>query len=230
MRGKGFPDYRHPRPEPVIDRFYGVIDVDQARIWGYRYAAVLDIEEQDDPYDTSPPTPIPMTEEEIALVGTDETRTSPMMTYDSGTGAEFGGRYDPDSCLHPSILAVQPLHDELGSLRSQLQEVSARASLEVEASDEFRAAFEDFAACVVEKGQAQPPMLDGFMTVFSDGPSASEEEISEAVAHAECTHESGFLREWSRLRVEEEHRLIEENPGLLTEYLELREEAYGAGG
>lgn len=52
-------------------------------------------------------------------------------------------------------------------------------------------------------------------------PTITEEQIEAAVRDATCKQETGFLREWSLLQAQEEHQRLADNPGLVTEYLEL---------
>lgn len=227
MSERGFPDYVDRRETLPTAGYYGVIDPEVARVWGYMDPANVDLVVEDPNAPQAPMVDRPLTDEEIALVGTEEGRTETAEMED-GTIVD---RYDPSACRNIGTLAVQPHHFELLALEFQLQEMSSDASFAVQDSPEFREAFDEWAACVASKGEVEPSFPDGLGgTIHSLPGETSAEEISEAVAHAECKHETGFLREWSRLRVEEERRLIEENPGPVTEYMELWNETFGTAG
>lgn len=226
MSERGFPDFVAKRETLPYERYYGVTDPDVARVWGYTDPDLADLETADPNDPGAPPEDTPLTDEEVALVGTDENRTE-VVAWPDGTVV---ARYDPEACWNVGRLQVQPHYFEMFALQTQLEDMRNNASYTVENSPEFQAAFDGWAACVVDKGQTDPPFPDGlYGTIFSSSGEVSAEEIGEAVAHAECKGETGFLREWSRLRVEAESELIEQTPGPLTEYLALAEETYASG-
>ena len=226
MSERGFSDYVAKRETLPYERYYGVIDPDVARVWGYTDPDLADLETADPNDPQAPMEDTPLTDEETALVGTDEDRTEEV-TWPDGTVV---ARYDPEACWNVGRLQVQPHYFEMLALQTQLEDMRNNASYTVENSAEFQAIFDEWAACVVGTGENDPPFPDGlYGTVFSPSGEVSAEEISEAVAHAECKSETGFLREWSRLRVEAEQQLIAKTPGPLTEYIALAVETYASG-
>lgn len=226
MSERGFPDYVAKRETLPYQRYYGVIDPDVARVWGYKDPDLADLETADPNDPQAPMEDTPLTDEETALVGTDESRTQEVKLEDGTVVA----RYDPEACLNVGRLQVQPHYFEMLALQMQLEDMRNNASMTVENGAEFQAAYDEWAACVVDKGEADPVLPDGiYGTVHSPSGEVSAEEISEAVAHAECKSETGFLREWSQLRVETEQQLIAQTPGPLAEYIALAEETYESG-
>ncbi|WP_139177759.1 hypothetical protein [Ruania alba] len=225
MIERGFTRFVAKREARPIQRYYGVIDPDVARVWGYTAPSTAG-EETDDPNAAPPMENAPLAEEDIALAGTDESRTEEVTLPDGTVVA----RYDPEACWNIGRLQVQPHLFEMVALQMQLENMLNNASMTVENSAEFREAYDEWAACVVDKGETNPPFPDGlYGTVSSSSGEVSAEEISEAVAHAECKGETGFLREWSQLRVEAEQELIAQTPGPLAEYVALAEETYSGG-
>lgn len=228
MTDRGFPDYDYSVHVPRSDRFFGVLDVEIARVWAFRdpedpfEGYIVDVTPMDmrDPANAGAPQ---RSDAEIAFSGSEESMTA-LATRDDGTVVT---RYDPDACLNIARLEVQPHYFELYSLETQIAEIRLRAYFEVQDSAEYRVAFDEWSACVVSRGERAPLFPEGSGWVVSPPGEISEEEISEAVAHTECLHESGFLRERSRLQAEAEWRLIEENPGVVTEYVELWNETSG---
>lgn len=71
------------------------------------------------------------------------------------------------------------------------------------------------------------PSASPWHSDFNSTYPATEDEIRAAVISAECKHESGFLREWTRLLALEEARLLDENPGTYIRLQELVQETFG---
>lgn len=223
MAERGFThEGRGPRDEG--SRWYGVADVDEASIYGYRRPedvaqADSQVERPDGPIEA--PKPIPVSAEVAALMG-DEANWVEV----KGDGGRVVGHYDPEGCYWIGTLTVQPEYFRSLELGHLLDALSNRASSAYRQDPEFQAAFDLWNGCIVAAG-GEPAERgeEAIRGSFLDGP-LSEAEITAATIDATCKHESGFLREWSRLRAEAEQALLDQNPNLMLEYLEIQQENY----
>ena len=226
MADRGFEyEYRQYRSSPPGR--YGVTDPEQAATWGFRNPASFG-GEQDDPDAPPPPQNPQMSPEEEAwteaLSGTEEHEVA--VTGDSGQVVE---QYRADGCSAQGPLSVNPHYFEQRALLQMLLDLHGRASREVEQEPEFQKAFEEWNRCYSEAGPGPVESLDDYWAGGGLPPDVrtsetiSQEEIDAAVASATCLHESGFLRTWSGMLALAEQRLLDENPGILTEYLEIQQ-------
>ena len=215
MADRGFPDYRQKLHPPPLTRPYGVTDPAIAQVWGYRFP-VDSISPEDDP-NAGPPVDTSAPDFVVALLGTEESATE---EYKGDDGTVII-RYDPDSCYYPSVLAAWPDYLFEFSLWEQLNEIVSRADAEVLQSEEFELALVAWNECVVARGGDSATSAEAIVRNFPGD--LTEAEIDAAVTDATCKQESGFLRQWSLLRAQAQHRLVAESPALLEEYLQVQE-------
>ena len=226
MSERGF-EYEYRQYESSPPGRYGVTDPEQAATWGFRDPTSFG-SEQDDPDAPPPPQNPQMSAEEEAwtdaLLGREENEVA--VSDDSGRIVE---RYNSDGCSAQGRLSVNPNYFESRALNQVLLDLHQRASREVEQEPEFQEAFEEWNRCYSEAGFGPVESLDDYWASGGLPPDVrtsetiSQAEIDAAVASATCLHESGFLRTWSGMLALAEQRLLDQNPGVLTEYLEIQQ-------
>jgi hypothetical protein len=199
-------DYNYEQAQYV----YGVTDPDSAAVNGLRSAIWMDSVNAHVGADS----PEPSEEYLDALYGGDE-----MVITDEETGVELA-RYAPSSCTGQALDQVTPDWARMDYLQQQAMDILVRVEDPTESSDMVKAGFKRWSACMAESGYQYADPWAPDEDFASEQPTA--EEIRVAVASAECMHSSGLLRDWSRARAEETQRLLEESPGLVTEWLELQ--------
>lgn len=137
------------------------------------------------------------------------------------------GRYRPDGCLYAPVVALGPQDFYLSDdLREQVETISNEAAASVEQSSAFMDGESAWRDCMAESGYIVDSVYLPGGAAVSDPSEQTAESIAQAVADVECKNSTGFLREWSRLRAQEEWLRFQEQPGLLEGLAELRGKQY----
>lgn len=224
MADRGF-EYTYKKYEYMAPRQYGVADPEVAAVWGFRRPKSFG-DERDDRRAHPPQNPSQTPQEQAwseALLGSGDDNIA--VTDDSG---RIITRYDADGCSAQGRLAINPDYFDQRVLHQVLLDIHGRAFREVKQSSEFQDSFVEWKQCYSDAGFGPIETLDeysygGLAPKYLESETITQHEIDAAVASATCLHETGFLRTWSGMLALAEQRLLEENPGVLTEYLEIQQ-------
>lgn len=197
---------------------YSVTDPEVAATYGFHPASWVQRAQEVAPEPATMPATVPEGYD-IALHGQAD---RVQITDDDGTVI---GTYDPDSCFGLAKDAVTPGWARQERLFTVAADILYQISERVAETPDVVSGFEAWSACMADAGYDYPdPMAANNDERFgTDLPTA--EEIPVAVASATCQHSSGLLRTWSRVRTELTQAELDKHPGIVTQWLELQEQA-----
>ncbi len=170
----------------------------------------------------SRPSPVPGYDE--ALFGQkDKTE----VTDDQGTVI---ATYDPDSCVGRAKDSVTPDWAAQERTFTIAADILLDVADRVQQDDEVTAAMKDWSTCMRDRGftYSSPMEANGDERFGTDLPTA--EEIPVAVASAQCQHDSGLLRTWSRVRATLTQAALDAHPGIVSEWLSMQRSAVDRAG
>lgn len=147
------------------------------------------------------------------------------VTYDSNWDAIPHG---PDGCSANRRLAVNPQYFARWVLHRALLDIQGPAIREVQRSARFHNVLNKRRPCYADAGFSPVESVDqysvgGLAPEYRTTEAFIQDGVAAAVAAATCVRESGFLRTWSGLLALAELLLLEDDPGVLTEYLEVQQ-------
>jgi hypothetical protein len=133
--------------------------------------------------------------------------------------------YDPLSCAGQAKDRVTPDWAKQERIVDVSADILLGVSDLVVKEPEFTRAAGAWSACMADKGYDYPTPMDANNddAFATDLPTA--QEIPVAVASAECQHDSGLLRTWSKVRAELTQQKLDEHPGLVAQWLEIQRDA-----
>lgn len=194
---------------------YSVTDPAVAAEFGFHPASwVAEMQDAALPRETPPPG------YEEALFGhTDKV----IVTDDAGAAI---ASYDPDSCLGRARDELTPDWARQDQIFFASAEILLAVSDALTGNEEFRTANARWSQCMAESGYeyATPMDANNDPRFGTDFPTVDEFPV--AIASATCQHSSGLLETWSRLRAELTQDALDKQPGIVTEWLSLQQDAY----
>lgn len=209
MEERGF-EYRPAnfRPDRPAD-IYGLLGVDRAREFGYRppVTELSDAAEQ------------PLSEEaSIALIG-DRTDYVTARTSDGRAVTQ----YAPDSCSGNVTDRLRPDWPDLLDAQAKLQAISDEALRILYEVDTPSQAWAAWSVCMADAGYQFEHPWAPYESLWA-GSEPRDVEIDTAVADARWKETTDVLTGWSASLARVQRELLEQNPGVLAQWLGLREE------
>lgn len=209
MSDRGFEYAEVPWGAPSTPTFlYALADIEEALNTGYRITGSgVDAPEQEG-----------SAEFVHALAGEE----SNLMTVATPEGAVLAV-YDPDSCQARVTNEVMPGWERSFELALTLDQLVADSAEAVKSSDLVAEAWEDWSACMAGEGYDFGHPWAPFHSVWP-GVEPGEEEIAIATADVECKQSDEVLERWSAEMARVQQELLDENHGVLEEWLSIREQ------
>lgn len=184
---------------------YGITRMEEARKYGYK----------------NPPGKIADPQEERAKLGLkDPTEEEVAISQGDIQGTYNGVKVPEGGCLGKARRLIglddfSPFADGPDSLVTRL---TREASTRAEEDSRVRKAFSNWSICMADKGYDYPnPWAANDNPKWQESNTASQEEISTAVADVECRREGNLVGIWHATKVAYQEELIERNAEQLAE-------------
>jgi hypothetical protein len=218
MTAAGFDYPIEPYSEvPLPDRPYGIEDEEDARQWGYGLDPATFVDPKDllvsQYYEAL--SLARQAEFNIALYGTRDGTvevTTPIGTVALAQGCNGAA----EATLKPDPARATELSYTLQHLRNEALGMS-------QDNPRVQLAFAGWSECMAARGYAIATPYEAGDTLsheIDDLPSAAERDL--AVADVQCKTEVSLVHRWSKVDAEYQDTLLEDHPGILEEYANLR--------